>query len=159
MTEPLTIGFLPLVDACLPILAHEHGFAEEEGLALTFQRDVSWFLDENADVGTDKAPGQRGGAARVPLEPSFLFAKDVLQAAIPELLATRSIADEETLFRRISRRGTRPLLQTKDPRATMAELWRERQPLYRDAADVRVDTSGLKHEEVADAILRGIGKL
>jgi ABC-type nitrate/sulfonate/bicarbonate transport system substrate-binding protein len=42
MTEHLTIGFLPLVDACLPILAHEHGFAEDEGLALTFQRDVSW---------------------------------------------------------------------------------------------------------------------
>ncbi|MCB2045766.1 MAG: ABC transporter substrate-binding protein, partial [Novosphingobium sp.] len=34
--------FLPLVDACLPILAHEHGFAEEEGLTLVFQRDVSW---------------------------------------------------------------------------------------------------------------------
>jgi NitT/TauT family transport system ATP-binding protein len=42
MTEELTIGFLPLVDACLPILAHEHGFAEEEGVALSFQRDVSW---------------------------------------------------------------------------------------------------------------------
>jgi len=42
VTENLTIGFLPLVDACLPILAHEHGFAEDEGLALTFQRDVSW---------------------------------------------------------------------------------------------------------------------
>jgi len=42
MTERLTIGFLPLVDACLPILAYEHGFAEEEGLALSFQRDVSW---------------------------------------------------------------------------------------------------------------------
>jgi len=42
MSEHLTIGFLPLVDACLPILAHEHGFAEEEGLSLTFQRDVSW---------------------------------------------------------------------------------------------------------------------
>jgi ABC-type nitrate/sulfonate/bicarbonate transport system substrate-binding protein len=42
VTENLTIGFLPLVDACLPILAHEHGFAEEEGLALSFQRDVSW---------------------------------------------------------------------------------------------------------------------
>ena len=42
MTERLTIGFLPLVDACLPILAHEHGFAEEEGLALAFQRDVTW---------------------------------------------------------------------------------------------------------------------
>lgn len=41
-TRNLTIGFLPLVDACLPILAHEHGFAEEEGLSLTFHRDVSW---------------------------------------------------------------------------------------------------------------------
>ena len=42
MTEQMTIGFLPLVDACLPILAHAHGFAEEDGLALYFQRDVSW---------------------------------------------------------------------------------------------------------------------
>lgn len=42
MVEKLTIGFLPLVDACLPILAAEHGFAEEEGLELTFLRDVSW---------------------------------------------------------------------------------------------------------------------
>ena len=41
-TRDLVIGFLPLVDACLPILAHEHGFAEEEGLNLTFLRDVSW---------------------------------------------------------------------------------------------------------------------
>jgi len=42
MSEHLTIGFLPLVDACLPILAREHGFAEQEGLSLRFVRDVSW---------------------------------------------------------------------------------------------------------------------
>jgi len=42
VTQTLTIGFLPLVDACLPILAHEHGFAEDEGVALKFKRDVSW---------------------------------------------------------------------------------------------------------------------
>ena len=42
MTERLTIGFLPLIDACLPILAQEHGFAAEEGLELSFVRDVSW---------------------------------------------------------------------------------------------------------------------
>lgn len=42
MTTRLNIGFLPLVDACLPILAHEHGFAEGEGLELSFVRDVSW---------------------------------------------------------------------------------------------------------------------
>jgi len=42
MTRELAIGFLPLVDACLPILAHEHGFAEAEGLALRLVRDTSW---------------------------------------------------------------------------------------------------------------------
>ncbi|KZY94116.1 MULTISPECIES: CmpA/NrtA family ABC transporter substrate-binding protein [unclassified Erythrobacter] len=42
MSEHLTIGFLPLMDACLPILAQEHGFAREEGLELSFQRDKSW---------------------------------------------------------------------------------------------------------------------
>ena len=42
MAEELTIGFLPLVDACLPILAREHGFAEDEGLSLRLVKDVSW---------------------------------------------------------------------------------------------------------------------
>ncbi|KZX52690.1 MAG: NitT/TauT family transport system ATP-binding protein [Afipia broomeae] len=42
MSEKLTIGFLPLVDACLPILARELGFAEEEGLDLALTRDVTW---------------------------------------------------------------------------------------------------------------------
>lgn len=38
----LTVGFLPLVDACLPILAREHGFAEAEGISLRLVRDMSW---------------------------------------------------------------------------------------------------------------------
>ncbi|WP_442955383.1 ABC transporter substrate-binding protein [Parasphingorhabdus sp.] len=40
--DQMNIGFLPLVDAALPILAQEHGFAEEQGLHLNFTRDVSW---------------------------------------------------------------------------------------------------------------------
>src|SRR6476659_1262117 len=42
MAEELTIGFLPLVDGCLPILAREHGFAEDEGVTLNLVNDVSW---------------------------------------------------------------------------------------------------------------------
>src|SRR5690348_13021965 len=57
-----------------------------ELLADVFQRGAEWFLDESAALEpTPAAP--RGGAAKVPLEPAFLFSKDVLQAAIPELLA------------------------------------------------------------------------
>ncbi len=42
MQTELTVGFLPLVDACLPILAREHGFAEAEGLSLRLVKDMSW---------------------------------------------------------------------------------------------------------------------
>lgn len=42
MAIELSVGFLPLVDACLPILAREHGFAEEEGVSLRLVKDVSW---------------------------------------------------------------------------------------------------------------------
>lgn len=62
-------------------------------------------------------------------------------------------ADEETLLARVSRRSNRPLLQTPDPRATIAKLLTEREPLYREAADVVIDTSALTHEEVAASIL------
>jgi NitT/TauT family transport system ATP-binding protein len=42
MTTPFRIGFLPLVDAALPILARELGFAEAEGIDLALVRDMSW---------------------------------------------------------------------------------------------------------------------
>lgn len=67
-------------------------------------------------------------------------------------------ADAETLFSRISRRATRPLLQTANPRQTVTELLRVRDPLYRAVADLRVDTSRLTHDEVVNAIVKGIGK-
>jgi transcriptional regulator with XRE-family HTH domain len=55
-------------------------------LATVFQREVHWFLDEQSDVGTDVEAPQAGGMARVPLQPAFLFSKELLQTAIPELL-------------------------------------------------------------------------
>ena len=58
-----------------------------ELLAQVFQRDAAWFLDESADLEVSLPKTPSGGAARIPLEPAFLFSKDVLQAAIPELLA------------------------------------------------------------------------
>jgi transcriptional regulator with XRE-family HTH domain len=56
-------------------------------LAAVFQREPAWFLDESADLEMPPPDAPPGGAARIPLEPAFLFSKDVLQAAIPELLA------------------------------------------------------------------------
>jgi shikimate kinase len=62
-------------------------------------------------------------------------------------------ADEETLFKRASRAGNRPLLQRKHPRKAFMQMLQTRLPLYAKVADIRVDTSVLTDEEVAVAIL------
>ena len=56
-------------------------------LSSLFQREPRWFLDSNPEIETTALKQRAGGAAGLPLEPGFLFSKDLLQAAIPELLA------------------------------------------------------------------------
>jgi transcriptional regulator with XRE-family HTH domain len=56
-------------------------------VAKVFQRSPTWFLDENAQFTRVTREDAAGGAARIPFEPSFLFSKNLLQAAIPELLS------------------------------------------------------------------------
>ena len=68
-------------------------------------------------------------------------------------------ADEETLLRRISNGPARPLLQTENPGASLRQMLQTRRPLYDAASDIRLDTSTLPHEKVAETILQQIGKL
>jgi transcriptional regulator with XRE-family HTH domain len=59
-----------------------------EVIAEVFQKKAEFFLDdvpEQEDITPDK--GSRGGLQGMPLEPSFLFSKDILQIAIPEMLS------------------------------------------------------------------------
>lgn len=57
-----------------------------ELLATVFQRTPEWFLDESTEPEAPAAEAP-AGAARMPFEPAFLFSRNLLQAAIPELLA------------------------------------------------------------------------
>ncbi len=55
-------------------------------IADIFQKDVDWFFDEALDDDAiDTAPEAAVGG--MPLEPGFLFSEELLQLAIPELLA------------------------------------------------------------------------
>jgi shikimate kinase len=65
-------------------------------------------------------------------------------------------AEEEIIWERVSRNQNRPLLQTADPRSTIRSMMRTRNPLYRETADVAVETSDLSHQEVANRILVAI---
>jgi len=57
-------------------------------LAQVFGKEVNWFLDRTeAQPAAPPRQGRGGIAATMPLEPAFLFSKDLLQSALPELLA------------------------------------------------------------------------
>ncbi len=61
-------------------------------------------------------------------------------------------ASPEQLYQRV-KHSKRPLLQTEDPRRTVEELYRAREPLYREAATIRIDSGTLTHRQTAEAVL------
>ena len=62
-------------------------------------------------------------------------------------------ASEEVIFERVSRNTRRPLLQTENPRETVARMLAARRPIYEEAAQFTVDTTHLSHAEAAEAIV------
>ena len=64
-------------------------------------------------------------------------------------------ADLELLLRRTSRRNTRPLLKSGDPRKILQRLIEERYPVYAEA-DVTVDSMDAPPEVTVEKVLRGI---
>jgi transcriptional regulator with XRE-family HTH domain len=65
-------------------------FPSEQSLGLlagVFQRNPAWFFDDSAEIEPASGAQRSGGAAAIALEPAFLFSKELLQSAIPELLA------------------------------------------------------------------------
>ncbi|HUW98009.1 MAG TPA: shikimate kinase [Acidiferrobacter sp.] len=68
-------------------------------------------------------------------------------------------ADCATLWGRVRKDRNRPLLQTDDPRARIETLYHEREPLYREAADLIVDTQRRSPQSVARLIACGLRKL
>jgi len=69
----------------------------------------------------------------------------ILDAGNRKCLASRGMtvylsASIEQLFMRTAKDRNRPLLQTDDPRARLEELMLIRDPLYREVADLVVDT-------------------
>lgn len=67
-------------------------------------------------------------------------------------------ASAEDLWARTRHDKSRPLLQTRDPHAKLAELFAERDPFYRDVADIVVDTSKQSVNSLVRHILQLLGK-
>ena len=67
-------------------------------------------------------------------------------------------ADPDELERRVvASPESRPLLRD-DPAAALRRLAVERDPLYREVADLVVDTTAISRSEVVDVVVEGIGE-
>jgi shikimate kinase len=66
-------------------------------------------------------------------------------------------ADPEILFERATRNRKRPLLEVENPRTTFNTLLESRLRIYEAAADLKIDASGLSHEQTVELILKAIG--
>lgn len=67
-------------------------------------------------------------------------------------------ASEDVIFERVSRNANRPLLQTPDPRGTVARMLEERRPLYDQVADFTVDNSSMPHADCTQEIVSAVRK-
>ena len=56
-------------------------------IAEIFQKDLGWFYDETLETDAIRPATKTSAVERMALEPGFLFSENLLQLAIPELLA------------------------------------------------------------------------
>jgi shikimate kinase len=68
-------------------------------------------------------------------------------------------AEPDTLFERASRNRKRPLLEVENPRSTFFSLLESRIPLYGGMADLKIDATGLSHEQTVEKIIQQIALL
>ena len=87
------------------------------------------------------------------------FMSETTRQAIREQgLAVWLKADLDLLMSRVLRRpGTRPLLNTPDPRATLRELQEMREPVYA-LADIHVESSSISKGHTRDAVLAALAE-
>lgn len=89
-----------------------------------------------------------GGGAFVSAETRALVAQKAVSIWLK--------ADADLLLSRVMRRPkSRPLLQTADPRTTLADLLGKRTPVY-SLADIHVESSRMSKRETCDDVLSGL---
>jgi len=64
-------------------------------------------------------------------------------------------ADLDTLWKRVSKRGHRPLLKRSNPKQVLSELFEARQPIY-ELADITIESADGPHGDTVAAILKAL---
>ncbi len=136
-----TIGRQLASELSLDFYDSDHEIENRTGVTVThifdiegeagFRKRETAMLDElTQKQGIVLATG--GGAILKPENRKFLMSRGT---------SIYLYADVDTLLERTSKDRNRPLLQTADPAAKLRELFSQRDPIYREVADIIIDTS------------------
>ena len=150
-----TIGRLLATELSLPFLDTDREIEERSGA------DIPWIFDVEGEAGfraretamldelsqlSDMVLATGGGIVMAPQNLAYLR-----RGFVVYLHAT-----VEQQVERTSRDRKRPLLQNDDPEAVLRRLFAIRDPLYRDVADVVVDTDNRNPRTVVREILAAL---
>ncbi len=125
------------------------------------QRKISEIFDEFGEAYF--RDGERRVIARLMEEHSGVIATgggafvddDTRALILDKAIAVWIDCDIDTLVARTSRRNTRPLLRTGDPKEILTRLYNEREPFY-SQAQIRVQSMDGPHSDVAHRIIEAI---
>lgn len=96
------------------------------------------------------------GPVRVIATGGGAFMDEATQMAIKESATSIWLkADLETLLKRVTRRGGRPLLKDQNPRMVLQKLIARRGPVY-SKADITVETSDNPPADVAERVIKAL---
>jgi len=150
-----TIGRLLATELSLPFLDTDREIEERSGA------DIPWIFDVEGEAGfraretamldeltqlSDMVLATGGGIVMAPQNLAYLR-----RGFVVYLHAT-----VEQQVERTSRDRKRPLLQNDDPEAVLRRLFAIRDPLYREVADVVVDTDNRNPRMVVREILAAV---
>ncbi|HEV3410807.1 MAG TPA: shikimate kinase [Chthoniobacterales bacterium] len=162
----ILIGFMGAGKSCTGVeLCRRTGLAAYDTDAIVVRKMTSSIEDIFDNLGEDIFREQETAALReIPRRPAVVITGGgaVLREENIEVMRQLGTivwlqADAETIFRRIGHREDRPLLRGGNARARIAELLRAREELYREAAEIMVETSTKSPAEVAESILAELG--
>jgi shikimate kinase len=150
------IGRLIADDLQLPYFDSDHEIVSAAGLSIPeiFERFGEEYFRAGERRVITRLLGE--GASVVSLGGGAFLSPETRQMIAQRGVTCWLTADVDLLLARVMRRpGTRPLLQTDDPRATLVDLLARREPVYR-LADLHVASSRISKRQTGDAVLSAL---
>ena len=147
-----TIGKLLAAQLGLPFADSDKVLEERTGA------DIPWIFDVEGESGFRKREHAilrdlcSGEPQVIATGGGIVLLPENRQLLVAHGLVVYLCASLDQLVERTSKNSNRPLLQVADPRAKLLEILEQREPLYREVADIICDTDNCTPKQAAQLV-------